>query len=290
MRYPKHIYPIILNALTTVKLGGGDTSTSANFKLPADAKCILGIKPLISSPAGKTATEALMAKVSLDSDSNTIKPFEVLCAPVGSYLGADGVELRGEAPIYPANIPVKGGSEIQVYATGLIDHTIEPYVGVDLILADYYDPNTMPRIKAKLGTLTTMGAVTADYETKGSGIRIEGGRRIIELNGFAVGTTVAAAKGIAGRFRLSSAGFKGKDESGQEKGGMGDPMFGIEPVGGAKTALDAAGTPSVIESAMLTRSKELDIPITDPIDIDDYFKLAVAITTAGKFIVGVLYL
>jgi hypothetical protein len=84
-------------------------------------------------------------------------------------------------------------------------------------------------------------------------------------------------KGICGKFRLSSSGFKG----------MGDVELAIENIGGA-IATDAT-TASLAEFAHLTRRKDLDIPVTDPIDIDDYFNLGVALTTAGKFVVGLLY-
>lgn len=270
MKWIKTVGPTVLSSTTSQKLG------AANFKLPADARTLLAIIPYCEAPEGKTATEAVMASIEVKSDSNALGPYIALCAPIGSYLGADGGSIRGLAPIYPVNAPVKGGSEIELWGTGLINHTIEPYMQCDLILANF--PVAGPRFKAKIGTLTAMGAATAG-ETKGSGIRLEGGHTIKEVMGYAIGTTVAAAKGITGKFRLSSSGLKG----------MGDVEFAAEPVGGAKTALDAAGTAAVIEVAHLTRRRALDIPITDPVDIDDYFNLGVAVTTAGKFILGVIF-
>jgi len=267
MKVTKTVGPTVLSSTTSVKVSG------ANFKLPAGAKCLLAIIPHISSPAGLTAGEAVMASVELKSDSNPITPYKVLCAPVGSTLGKAGMSVQDKAPVYPVNCPVKGGSEIEVWATGLIDHTIEPYVTVDLIIADFV---ASPQFKGKLGTLTTMGAATAG-ETKGSGIRLEGAHRIVELLGYAIGTTVATLKGICGKFRLSSSGIKG----------MGDLEFAVENIGGA-ISIDAT-TATSIEFAHLTRRSDLDIPVTDPIDIDDYFNLGVALTTAGKFIVGILY-
>jgi hypothetical protein len=267
MKWIKVVGPTVLSGTTSQKVSG------ANFKLPADAKCLLAIIPHCSSPAGLTAGEAVMASVELKSDSNPVTPYKVLTAPIGSTLGKSGFSPQDPAPIYPVNCPVKGGSEIEVWATGLIDHTIEPYVTVELVLSDFL---ASPQFKAKIGTLTTMGSTSAG-ETKGSGIRLEGAHRIIEAAGYAVGTTVATLKGICGKFRLSSSGFKG----------MGDVELAIENIGGA-IATDAT-TASVAEFAHLTRRKDLDIPVTDPIDIDDYFNLGVALTTAGKFVVGVLY-
>ena len=267
MKIIKTVGPTILSGVTSVKVGG------ANFKLPADAKCILAIVPQVTSPAGLTAGIAVLASVELKSDSNPISPFKVLCAPIGSTLGKAGVAVQDHAPIYPVNCPVKGGSEIEIWATALHTHTIEPYVTCDIIISDFV---ASPQFKAKLGTLTATG--TAAGETKGSGLRLEGARRIVELLGIAVGTTVATLKGICGKFRLSSSGLKA----------MGDQEFALEHIGGA-VSLDAT-TATSIEFALLTRKSDLDIPVTDPIDIDDYFNLGVAITTAGKFIVGILYI
>ena len=267
MKWIKTVGPTVLDGTTSTKIGG------ANFKLPADAKCLLAIIPHISSPAGLTAGQAVTASVELKSDSNPLMPYKVLCAPIGSTLGKAGISVQDKAPIYPVNCPVKGGSEIEIYGTGLIDHTIEPYVTVDLVIADFV---ATPQFKAKIGTLTTMGAVTAG-ETKGSGIRLEGGKKIVEVCGYAIGTTVATLKGICGKFRLSSSGFKG----------MGDIELAVENIGGA-VSIDAT-TATSIEFAHLTRRGDLEVPITSPIDIDDYFNLGVALSTVGKFIVGLLY-
>ena len=267
MKWIKTVGPTTLATTTVTKISG------ANFKLPQAAKSILAIIPHCTPPAGLTANEAVMASVTLLSDSNPIVPFTVLCAPIGSSLAKSGVAPQDLAPIYPVNCPVVGGSEISVWGTGLINHTIEPYVTVDLLLADYV---AGPQRKAKIGTLTTMGAATAG-ETKGSGIRLEGGHKIVEVNGYAVGTTVATLKGICGKFRLSSSGLKG----------MGDVEFAIENISGS--LINDATTPSMLETAHLTRRTDLDIPISDPIDIDDYFNLGVGVTTAGRFVVGTIF-
>lgn len=271
--WTKVLGPTALSSTSEVQL------ETKNMKLPADAKTILAIIPHCSSPAGQTAAQAVTASVILKSNDFNVTPYEVLCAPVGSTLGKSGFEPRDKAPIYPVNCPVKGGSELGIYGKGLVDHTIEPYVAVTVIIADFV---VGPQFHAKIGTLTTMGAATAG-ETKGSGIRITNGKKITEVVGYAIGTTVATLKGIMGKFRLSSSGFK--NPQGQ---GMGDVEFAQEPIGGA-ISIDAT-TATSIELALLTRLKDLDIPITDPVDIDDYYNLGVAVTTAGKFIVGLIYI
>lgn len=258
--------PTQLSGTTDVLVGGEP------LKMPADAKSILAIIPYVSSPAGPTAGEPIIVKIRLESDDFPVAPYTVLAQPIGSSLGKSGIQPQLEAPKWPVNCPVKGGSELKIYASGLIDHTVEPYVAVTVIIADFA---ALPQFHAKLGQLTNTG--TAALETKGSGIRITGGRALREVFGFVVGTTVASQKGIMGKFRLSSPGFKG----------MGDIEFMAEPISGV-LATDAT-TASAQEFAKLTRLN-VDVPITDPIDIDDYFNLAVALTTTGKWIVGVLYI
>jgi len=278
-KWVRTVGPHVLSSTTEQKLGEGATGTEKNFKLPSNAKSLLAIRPICDAPEGKTATEAVMAYVTMKSDSNNIVPYTVLCAPIGSTLGVDGLSARDLAPVYPVNLPVIGGTEIEIYANGLINHTIEPYVQVDLLLSNF--PPRKPKYKAKIGTLTTMGAATAG-NTNGSGITLENWTSIEEVTGFAVGTTVAAAKGICGKFMLTA----------EFNDGLGNSIpyieFAAEPVGGAKTALDAAGTPAVIEVAHLTRVRGLDVNVGNPITVLETFYLGVALTTAGKFIVGVL--
>jgi len=263
--WSKVVGPTQLSGTTDILIGGQP------LKLPAEAKSILAIVPYVSSPAGPTAGEPIIAKVSLQSDDFPVAPYTVPCQPIGSSLGKSGIQPQEEAPKYPVNCPVKGGSELKVYASGLIDHTVEPYVAVTVIIADFV---ATPQFHAKLGTLTSTG--TAATEVAGSGIRLTGCKAIKEVLGFVVGTTVAGQKGIMGKFRLSSAGFKG----------MGDVEFAAEPISGV-LATDAT-TASAQEYAKLTRIT-VDVPVTDPIDINDYFTLAAALTTAGRWVVGVIY-
>jgi hypothetical protein len=91
-----------------------------------------------------------------------------------------------------------------------------------------------------------------------------------------VGTTVASTKGIVGKFRVSSSGLRG----------MGDIEFMAEGVPGV-IATDAS-TASAQEVAKLTWV-DVEAPISDPADLDTYFNLGVALTTAGKWVIGFLY-
>jgi hypothetical protein len=145
-------------------------------------------------------------------------------------------------------------------------------VGASIIIADFVPT---PQYHGKVGDLTSTG--TSAAETRGSDIRIEGGKALKEIMGLTVGTTVSEKKGLIGKFRLSSAGIKM----------FGDIEVLAEPIGGVlKTD---ATTASAQEVAHLARWP-LDVPITDPIDITPYFNLAVALTDAGKWAVGLLYI
>jgi hypothetical protein len=263
--WTKVMGPTQLSGLTDVLIGGG------SLKLPAAAKSILAIIPYVAAPGGNTAGEPIIAKVSLVSDDFPVAPYTVPCQVIGSSLGKSGIQPLEEAPTYPVNCPVKGGSELKIYGAGLIDHTIEPYVAVTVVIGDFY---AAPQFHAKLGTVTSTG--TSATEVAGSGIRLTGCRAIKKVAGFAVGGTVSEKTGIMGKFRLSSAGFKG----------MGDVEFAAEPISGVlKTD---ASTASAQEYAKLTMV-DVDVPVTDPIDINDYFTLAVALSAAGKWAVGLIY-
>jgi len=95
---------------TTKTLLGGDT-----LKLPADARSILAVIPYLSSPGGPTAGEPIAASLTLESDDFPVMPYEVLAQPVGSSLGKSGVQPQFEAPKWPVNISVPGGSELSIY-------------------------------------------------------------------------------------------------------------------------------------------------------------------------------
>ena len=269
MIWTKVVGPTALSSTSEVKLGG------ANLKLPvpeAGKKLyISGIIPHAAAPGGPTASEPTAVKIKMLSDSASIQPYEVLCQPVGSNLAKSGIQPLAPAPFYPVNAEVPGGSELQVYGVGLFNHTIEPLASVTIVLCDF---NPGPQVFGKVGTFTNTG--TAAAEVKGSGIRLEGGKAIRLLTALVVGTTPATAKGISGKYRLSSSGLKG----------MGDLEFSAEPIPGV--LITDATTPSVQESARLT-IVPVDAKITDPCDIDDYFNLAVAVTTTGNFAIGVLF-
>jgi len=273
MIWPKVIGPTVLSALTDVQLGG------KSLKVPANAKTLLAIIPHLSSPAGNTAGEPIAAKFSFSSDDvSNIKPYTVLGSPIGSSLLKSVAQFKGYSPVYPVNCPVKSGNSFDVYAKGLFDHTIEPYASATLLYADYA---VGPQYHAKVGTFTNTGASAGEAHDT-TLLTITGGQLIKEVGSVVVGTTVAALKGILGKFRISSSGF-GRKAAGLT--GMGDIEWAIEGISGQVDT-------NIQECALLTRvgkKTPLDIPIEDPVDLDIYFNLGVALTTTGNFIAQVLY-
>jgi hypothetical protein len=257
-----------LSALTDVQIGG------ASFEFPSDAKCLLCAMPTLTSPAGNTANEPVAAKVKIQSTSNYLGDCTFLAQPIGSSLLKSSAQPQGaqENAIYPLFCPVKGGSKIDIYGTGLLDHTIEPRVGITIWFSDFMpDPVRYPQTHWVVGVYTNTS--TAAAEVVGSKISIIGGRRIIEVGGFAVGTTVAALKGLLSQMRLNSSDILA----------FGDLMYFLNPASGQVDT-------NIVEcNAGVTRIP-CSIPIKDKATIADNHKLEVALTTTGNFVVQIGYI
>lgn len=253
-----------LSSTTAVLLG------AAAVEIPDGAKNIVAIIPVLTSPAGNTAGEPVVAEAYLESDDVKVVPYHVLAQPIGSSLLLSTTQTQGTLKdvLYPVNCPVKGGESIKCYGKGLFDHTIEPYMGVLLIYSSL--PPSKPQCYAKIGTFTNTG--TAAARVTGSGISVVGGRRLIEIFGYAVGTTVAALKGLCGHIDVQCEGFT--------------PAWTLHlPVNPASGQVDTD-----IQEAIAGVSRlPVDITMKDKCTINDGFTLAVAVTTTGNWILGVLY-
>jgi hypothetical protein len=253
-----------LSSTTAVLLG------AAAVELPDGAKNIVAMIPFLTSPAGNTAAEPLAAEAYLESDDVKVVPYHVLPNPIGSSLLKSTTQLQGASKnvLYPVNCPVKGGESIKCYGKGLFDHTIEPYMGVLLIYSD--QPPKKPQVFSKVGTYTDTG--TAAATVAGSNITVVGGRKLIEVGGYAVGTTVAALKGIAGHIILSSEGFT--------------PSWKLHvPINPASGQVDT----DIQEAVAGVQRIPVSITMKDKCVIEDSFHLAVAVTTTGDWIAQVMY-
>lgn len=255
-----------LSGTTAQTLGGAD------LELPDGAKCILAVIPYITSPAGNTAAESVMGKVTITSADikQGINPLQILAPPIGSSLLKGVAQPQGHPNlhIYPVNCPVNGGENLTIQGTGLIDHTIEPYMGCEVIYSDVA-PHKAQRFY-KLGTLTATG--TAAATVPGSNISVQGGKYSVELFGFAVGTTVAALKGLSGYLYFTSEGWTPAWQQ-------------YLPICPASGLVDT----NIVETIAGVARRKICLDMMEKTTIEDNFHLSVALTTAGYWIAGIGY-
>jgi len=280
MKYPKVLGPTILTGVSEIDLGG----TGARLKAPCNGS-ILGIIVQMARAGIPTVAESDTVVVRLKGAGAgiQIEPFEVFAQPVNAGISTDIMGFKEEAPVIPVNCPVKQGQELQITAAELTVCTVHPYVGVTVIFADFL---ATPQYKAKVATLTS-GAGAATGETVGTTLRISGGKWIKQIHALFADVTIASGKGAIMKYRLSSTGFK--HEAGNPYDlpalpGMGDIEFAGEFIPGVL----AGATGSSV--SRLTMLKDLDIPINDPVDIDNYYNQIVALGAAGKFDFCIVYI
>ena len=251
---------------TTPQLLGG-----AIQELPDGARQLVGVIPFLTSPAGNTANEPVAAEMYLTSDDiKSLVPYHVLAQPIGSSLLKSSAQPQGSMKevIYPVYAPLKGGEGISVYGAGLYNHTIEPYMGCLLIYSDQFP--TKGQCFAKIGVFTNTS--TAAARVAGTAISVVGGKMLKEVFGFAVGTTVAALKGLAGHIDFNSEGFI--------------PAWDVHlPINPASGQVDT----NIVECIAGVARLKVERQMKDKTTINVGFTLAVALTTTGNFIYGVLY-
>jgi len=159
-------------AATKTQVGGAD------LVLPAWARSILAIRPAVANALPVTL-EGLVHKLSLESEDFNVQPYEVLCAPTGPVRGT-GAGQAPEAPWYPVNCPVDGGSRLKVYGQS-IDATAvaTAFMSCQIILSD---KKAGGQYHAKTaGVMTGTGA--AGIYTPGTAYTITGGNTLEELYG-----------------------------------------------------------------------------------------------------------
>jgi len=249
-------YTSIGTSTTDTLLGG------AALELPDGAKEIVGIIPYLTSPVGNTAAEAVNADFFITSeDVPKIVPFHCPANPIGSSLLKSVAQVQGKSEFYPIHCPVNGGETIKIYAVALQAHTIAPYAGALIIYSD--TPQGKPQVFSKAGTLTGTG--TAAARVSCGTISIVGARRLIEVAGYAFGTTVAALKGLAGHFDIQSEGLT--------------PSWQIDlPIEPASGQVDT----NIQECIAGVARKEVGLDLKDKSTLNVGFTLAVALTTQGK--------
>jgi hypothetical protein len=248
--------------LTSIGTSTADTLLGgAAIELPDGAREILGIIPYLTSPAGNTAAEAVNANIFITSDDLKIVPFHCPANPIGSSLLKSVAQVQGKSQFYPIHCPCKGGESLKIYGAALQAHTIAPYAGALIVYTD--EPTGLPQVYSKVGTLTSTG--TAAARVSCGTISIVGGRRLIEVAGYAFGTTVAALKGLAGHFDIQSEGFT--------------PAWQIDlPIEMISGQVDT----NIQECIAGVARKEVSIDLKDKSTLNIGFTLAAALTTTGK--------
>lgn len=250
--------------LTSIGTSTADTLLGgAAVELPDGAREIIGIITYLTSPEGNTAAEGVNADISITSDDLKIVPFHCPANPIGSSLLKSVAQVQGKSQFYPIHCPCKGGESLKIYGTALQAHTIAPYAGALIVYTD--EPTGKPQVYSKASTITGTGISAA--RVSGSTVSIVGGRRLIEIAGYAFGTTVAALKGLAGHFDFQSEGFT--------------PAWQLDlPIEPASGQVDT----NIQECIAGVARKEVGIDMKDKSTINIGFTLAVALTTQGKFV------
>ena len=263
--------------LTSSSLGTGTTKTQINgaaaLVLPADCKSILAVIPEISVTT-PTAAEFVAAKLELESDDFQIIPYAILFPTAASQLGKGGLTIVTNAHKWPVNVRVNGGDRIKGYGTALVANTSAPLGSASLILSDM--PVAETKIHGSVGTLTATGTGTG--ETAGTAYTFTGGTKLIEVYGVIHSTTVAAAKPMIGYVRFSSSEFA-----------KSVPMRFMVRTAQAAISTDAT-TASQIHAVTQILRYNVDVGLKSPTTIQDYYNLEQAVTTAGKFVTGTLWI
>lgn len=271
---------------TKTKLGGTQVvGTGADYILPTAARCIVGVRPHFYGVT-PTANEAMTATLKVESADLGMKDYEVFASPIDSGLGTNEMQQVEAAPWWPLMQPCFGGEKVQFYGTAQVANTAAPYMNVDVLLSDSFphgfdgrnwQQNYAP-VQAKIaginygGGPTATGTAAASVATDG-GLTISGPKkRLIGLVGLVVGTTPAASKPIGGSFIINASEMA-----------VNPQRWCAEPITGF------LGTTTAAVQAHLSGMYPINLALRAPSTPKASFALDLAITTAGKFEVGYLY-
>lgn len=253
-------YTELVGVAKTQLNGGNDVI------LPAWARSIVAIEVAMVLETPATGEQTVIAAAMLESDDFSISPFEVLANPIGAVLTTGSVESKGKER-YAVNAAVNGGDRVRVYGQEFSTTTDQPEMAVALVISS--EPPSYTQKHAKIGTMTTTGAV--DGDTAGTAYTFTAGHRITELVGMVTAEAGVTVQVFAGYIRFESSEF-----------GAPVPLkLLLEPVNGFIT-IGTNNVPGVTRQVV-------DVPVRSPTTIQDYLNLAVTSTTAGQFISGVIY-
>jgi len=253
------------NIATTVVV---KTQIGSDIVLPAWARQIVSIRPVVACDVG-TAAESILTKFSIESDDiQGLSPFEVPGAPAGAFVGTIGTQYQDKAPTYYVGAACSGGNRLRCYVQALVSNTGALTTAMEIRISD--QSPQFPQRHAKMGTLTSSGTA-ASADVAGTAYQVTGGNRIVEVNATYGPTTVGAAAAVCGYFKLTSSEFQKSMPFKMQ----------MEPI------------PANLATTAWTQTRlnhqPVDIPIQSPCTIQDYFFMGLAPGTAGNFVVGVIY-
>jgi hypothetical protein len=272
------------------KLGGTQVEgTSADYILPTAARCIVAVRPKLLETT-PTAAQAVLATLKVESADLGMKDFEVFANPIGSGLGTNENQMQDAAPWYPLMQPCNGGEKVQFYGTPQIANAVAPLMSVDVLLSDTWPTgfsgvggsnwsSGYGPVQAKIAGINYGGGPTAT-STAAATPATDGGvtistprKRIIALFGLVVGTTPAASKPFSGQFTANASELA-----------INPQRWNMEPQTGFLGTTTAADYDHI--SAVIGMNMVLRAPSTPK----GTFTLDQAVTTAGNFEVGYMYI
>lgn len=274
-----------------IKLGGTQVyATGADYLLPTAARCIVAVRPKLILAGLPTANQAVLATLKVESSDLHMGDYEVFASPMDSGLGTAEMLLQDPAPWWPLMQPCNGGEKMQFYGTAQIANTVAPSMSADILLSNYppegfnlgsaqwrrgYGP-----VQAKVAGINYGGGPTATSAAAATPIT-DGGvtisapkKRLLCMVGVVVGTTPAAQKGISGQFTVNASELF-----------VNPQRFSAEVLNGF------LGTTTTGNQAHLTIAGPINLGFTtNPSTPKSTFSLDTAITTAGNFEMGYLYI
>jgi hypothetical protein len=275
------------------KLGGSQVyGTSADYVIPTAARCIVAARPKLYQTT-PTVNQSCLATLKIESSDLAMKDYEVFANPIDSALGATFVQMQDASPWYPMLQPCNGGERMQFYGTPQIANTAAPTMEVDLLLSDTF-PEGYTGASWMVNPLS--GVSYAPVQGKVAGINYGGGptstgtaagtaatdagvtistpkKRLIGLYGVEVESTPATVKPNAGQFTVNASELA-----------INPQRWNAEPITGQ------LGATVVGSLAHISSCSPLNLALRAPSTPKGTYSLDIAITTAGNFEVGYLYL
>lgn len=269
------------------KLGGTQVvGTSADYIIPTAARCIVAVRPKVYGTT-PTANQAVLATLKIESTDLGMKDYEIFANPLDSGLGTAEMQMLDAGRWWPLLQPCNGGERMQFYGTAQIANTVAVYESVDLLLSDTYPEGFDGRnwapyygaVQSKIaginygGGPTNTGTAAASIGTDG-GLTISTPRkRLIDLVAVVVGTTPAASKPIGGSFFVSASELA-----------INPQRWIAEPITGF------LGTSTTGQQVHISDTGPINLALRAPSTLKGNFALDLAITTAGNFEVGYMYI